>query len=417
MMRMNIFVKVLSIVLICVTNAAHVSADLSDGLVAYYSFDDGEGETLADRSGFGTDGELINFDFEPESGWADGQIGGALDFDGFDDFVIVEEYELAETALSVSIWAFADTAPVWASLVKNWAGPPGQFHFGLGPGASQTLNIFLTNDDAMSYDAGADLDEFPLEEWVHAAFVVDPDNLSAGDEGTVTQYLNGEIVSEEPILGAALTQSPIHEALGIGVKPNGTGDGADPGVPAFWDGRLDDLGIWTRAVSEEEMSDIYARGMMGDPLLGSGIPGDFNRDGELTAADMDLLSAEVRLGNNSPAFDVTGDGVVNQMDRFHWIETLKNSFVGDSNLDGEFNSTDLVTVFTEGEYEDGVVGNSTWADGDWNGDTEFDSSDFVEAFSAGGYEVGPRQPVPVPEPTAAVMALLGVGFLAARRRR
>ena len=59
--------------------------------------------------------------------------------------------------------------------------------------------------------------------------------------------------------------------------------------------------------------------------------------------------------------------------------------LGDVNLDGLFNSRDIVLVFQAGEYEDGVAGNSTWADGDWNCDGEFDSGDFVFALSAGGF--------------------------------
>ena len=58
---------------------------------------------------------------------------------------------------------------------------------------------------------------------------------------------------------------------------------------------------------------------------------------------------------------------------------------GDANLDGVFNSGDLVQVFQRGEYEDGVAGNSSWGDGDWNGDREFDSADFVAAFKAGSF--------------------------------
>ncbi|MCA9148639.1 MAG: CotH kinase family protein, partial [Planctomycetales bacterium] len=61
---------------------------------------------------------------------------------------------------------------------------------------------------------------------------------------------------------------------------------------------------------------------------------------------------------------------------------------GDSNLDGVFNSSDLVFVFQRGEYEDDIIGNSTWEDGDWNNDGEFDSADFVYAFSFGSYVVG-----------------------------
>ncbi|MEZ6119683.1 MAG: hypothetical protein R3C28_24380 [Pirellulaceae bacterium] len=54
----------------------------------------------------------------------------------------------------------------------------------------------------------------------------------------------------------------------------------------------------------------------------------------------------------------------------------------------------------QGEYEDGIVGNSVWETGDWNGDGRFSTSDFVTAFEAGGFEQGPRGGVAaVPEPT------------------
>ncbi len=54
-------------------------------------------------------------------------------------------------------------------------------------------------------------------------------------------------------------------------------------------------------------------------------------------------------------------------------------------LDGILNSSDFVTVFIAGEYEDDVPGYTTFEEGDWNGDGDFDSSDFVAAFRAGTY--------------------------------
>ncbi len=120
----------------------------------------------------------------------------------------------------------------------------------------------------------------------------------------------------------------------------------------------------------------------------AGTPGDFNGNGQLDAADMDLLSAEVRAGTNNLTYNLNGDNLVNGDDRDVWVNVLANTYYGDANLDGEFNSADFVEVFVAGEYEDLAAGNSGWATGDWNGDTEFDSSDFVAAFVAGGYELG-----------------------------
>ena len=87
----------------------------------------------------------------------------------------------------------------------------------------------------------------------------------------------------------------------------------------------------------------------------------------------------------------------------------------------EFNSSDFVYVFSIGQYENGIDGNSNWESGDWNGDGEFDSSDFVASFAAGGFENGPRSTVQaVPEPTSlglvTVSLVIGLG-LAHRRQK
>ncbi|MFC1757753.1 tandem-95 repeat protein [Planctomycetota bacterium] len=62
---------------------------------------------------------------------------------------------------------------------------------------------------------------------------------------------------------------------------------------------------------------------------------------------------------------------------------------GDSNLDGEFNSQDLVLVLQVGEYEDDIVGNSSWAEGDWDCSGDFDSEDLILAFQHYGIEQSP----------------------------
>ena len=88
------------------------------------------------------------------------------------------------------------------------------------------------------------------------------------------------------------------------------------------------------------------------------------------------------------------------------MDELRATYFGDANLDGEFNSGDLVAVFATGEYEDEIPNNSTWATGDWDGDGEFGSGDFVLAFAAGGYEQGPRERAAVvPEPNGGIVML------------
>jgi len=146
---------------------------------------------------------------------------------------------------------------------------------------------------------------------------------------------------------------------------------------------------------------------------------DFNADTNCDNQDIDLLAGAIRGGTNPGEFDLNSDGLVTDADRDVWVKDLKNTYFGDVNLDGEFNSGDLVAAFQIGEYEDGVAANSGWADGDWSGDAEFTSGDFVLAFQDGGFENGPRAGVSaVPEPASLTLLVSSLlGMLAWRRRR
>ena len=98
-------------------------------------------------------------------------------------------------------------------------------------------------------------------------------------------------------------------------------------------------------------------------------------------------------------------------------KNLQTSF-GDANLDGQFNSSDLVAVFEASEYEDGIAKNSRWESGDWNGDRDFTTSDLTLAFQADRFEKGPRdrvQNVPEPNSKLLVMMVCMFGWLRARR--
>jgi hypothetical protein len=122
----------------------------------------------------------------------------------------------------------------------------------------------------------------------------------------------------------------------------------------------------------------------------SDIEGDFNGNGVLDAADIDQLSAESRVTTSDPLYDLNADSLVNDLDRQFWIHNLKQTYFGDADLNGTFDSTDLVQVLAFCEYEDEVELNSTWLTGDWDGDGEFTSGDLVVALADGGMKPARR---------------------------
>ena len=153
------------------------------------------------------------------------------------------------------------------------------------------------------------------------------------------------------------------------------------------------------------------------PVLSDSQLGDFNLNGVLDAADISLLSDEVREGNHNPVYDLNKDGLVDVVDREVWVHDLSGTYFGDLDLDGQFNTQDLVAVLALGEFEDNVALNSTWATGDWDGDADVTSGDLVLALADGGFEQGPRPaPNAVPEPATQLTLLFGLACIASRRK-
>ena len=164
------------------------------------------------------------------------------------------------------------------------------------------------------------------------------------------------------------------------------------------------------------------------------LDGDFDANGVLDAADVDLFvtgvthpgftGAECRT-RHSLMFDVNADAVVDSKDQQAWVKDLKQTYFGDADLNGQFDSSDLVQVLGAGTYEAGrvdAVGNiygvaAGWSEGDWNADGVFDTADLITAFRDGGYELEAADEVAVvPEPASMLLCMLGGSFCLGHRR-
>lgn len=250
--------------------------------------------------------------------------------------------------------------------------------------------VMSAGDTEVHNDTGEDFWDGNFH-WFHADAAVDSDENGSylGDYGIAIKYE----VTEEDINKVLTFEISTREHYGV--------------IDQFVFTTSNEMLL---EYTQEQMAEFFLN------RVGPGVPGDFDGDGQLTTADIDLLTAESAAGTNGAAYDLDGNGAVDQADIRMWAKDLRNTWIGDANVDGVFDSTDLVALFSSGKYE--IAEPAVWSQGDFNGDGLFNSSDLVEALQDGGYEQGPVAAVSaVPEPSSVLLGLLGTLALAMFRRR
>jgi hypothetical protein len=206
-----------------------------------------DGHMLIDTGSPGSAG-LVQLGPDCGTPWSPGRFGASLRLRGpgsGDHAVVPFRPEMVGEAMSVAAWVLAESRPRWASIVKRWGKPEDHcFHFGL----------FLDDGDLEVHTAQADGREFiaregrplPAGRWQHVAFV-------AGRHALIL-YRNGVEVARTDYPG--LRPGSL-AAIGVGAKLDVEGKAPDPIEPGFWDGRLDEIAIYPRALDSEEIRRLY----------------------------------------------------------------------------------------------------------------------------------------------------------------
>ncbi len=222
------------------------------GLRGWWKFDETGGATAADASGYANHGALVGF---PDTEvWVEGQTGGALRFRGPSgrNFVLVPAYLLPRETMTCSAWIWADSRPPWGSIAKTWlnAGAT-SFRFGFQESTGALSSFIQTG--AGTQPNTREAPPLPLGAWHHVAFTADGSRL--------TLYRNGAVVSSVPYSGP-LSNAEVGP-LGIGARLNPAGTAANTATPGYWNGKIDDLAIWGRALSAGEIIAIHQGGQLG----------------------------------------------------------------------------------------------------------------------------------------------------------
>jgi len=196
---------------------------ITNGLVGLWSFNgpDIDGNEAYDRSGQGNTGTIIG------AVPINGKVGQALSFDGTDDWVDITDSPTYEN-VSFSAWVYYRGSPDYAAIVSN--------------GDGILRNVVFYNTTFMVHDGSwREVTGLPINTWRHVALTF------IGSTKELTLYVNG--VQRYNGIGTAYSNG--------GFSTIGAYDG---GSAWFFNGLIDEVRVYNRALTAQEILRLYNLG-------------------------------------------------------------------------------------------------------------------------------------------------------------
>ncbi len=234
--------------------AGCIPPGLLDDLVGYWKLDDGTGSATArDGSGRGNNGSLIGV--SANTAWVPGRAGTALELAsmGWVNVTPSASLDAIVDRVTVASWVYLEgTIMNWGTAASRQLGSTIEQHYHLSLNADVKPNLFITTAN-MTVVLTANATVAPRT-WVH---------LAATYDGTTARlYVNGvEAAPSQAITGSF---APDTTPLIIG----GNGNDAT-GVPTeLFPGRLDEVMLYRRALSGDEIGRLFAGALFSPTPLG-----------------------------------------------------------------------------------------------------------------------------------------------------
>lgn len=220
--------------------------DLGDGLAAYYSFDDG---SASDISGNNNHGTVVGAFPVP------GIIGGAIEFDGLNDYIEVPHSPSLNlyNEFTISGWINNVTPYTtnfdWVTILSkgntsSLETPYTVYYYVINDEilpsvrlTDQDFNLILDTQNDITSGNSLYLDQWTFFTW----------RLSGGK---LAIFMNGILLGEKDYGFSSLGNNSLPLDIGRDV----------PGVTEYFDGQIDELRIYNRALSIDEIETLYEQG-------------------------------------------------------------------------------------------------------------------------------------------------------------
>ncbi len=228
------------------TNDEEASDECDPNLVAWWKLDETSGLDANDSTTNSNDGTLRNM---AGTEWTDGIVGGALNFDGSNDYVAIQNLyydgsNYAEVTVTAWIRTSDGTNQIIASYDRNeyWRLEIN----GSGGGTGQIGWDVRTSGGQVDYGSSTTVDD---GQWHHVAGVF--------DNGTLIIYIDGEPEDNPDTSGGSTFGRGVRTRYGfLGVGSEATSFDGNKGPNNYFNGDMDDVRIYDRALDANEIAQL-----------------------------------------------------------------------------------------------------------------------------------------------------------------
>ena len=326
----------------------------TNGLVGWWPFTG----NASDSSGNAHDGTVFGATLISDRL---GNVNSAFSFNGSSYISVPHhvDFDFGIGDYSISAWAVRDGSNQWQEIISKTLPGPDFTGYQLRFGSSNIDFISGSTYNGSWFDNGIVTSPISNGNWYHFVGVFSPST------GTVSLYVNGALV------GTVASTVPL-------INPDNTNDLmfgvyqpiiVVPSGPEFLTGKIDDIGIWNRALTSQEVTDLFQSGVAPASCLVAYYPftgnasdsSGYGNNGTVNGATLtqdrfgNANSAYYFTDNNNEYIDVPQSVSLNNCSQITislWTKLASwsqyNSFINKSDQNGN-NSWALTNVNTPGD--------------------------------------------------------------------
>ena len=284
------------------------SNDIKNGLSAYYPFNG----NANDESGNNLDGSVIG----PAALTLDrfGNLNAAYQFNGLSGHIVVDDNNLLDfentsnSEFSISLWFKRNSSLLTNDemVISKGIGPQSAsknyrifYEYGGPTGGDATAGLWAQFGSSATNCSGNGQFNYPFNnQWHHIVMIAQMTSINNGIKKT---YIDGELVEECNFTSRNVANN---QKLYIGSEYNN-----NPGELVF-DGAIDDVGIWQRALCEDEVKYLYYNDGLDGSIMSSCLYSD-----SINISISDVLPPTgeqlqyMSCGNNISSLTVSGANI------------------------------------------------------------------------------------------------------------